>query len=107
MFLISEVHPFNDGNDRISRVIMNAELMSQGKSSIIFPNVYREDYILALRALSRLERATPFVTIMAKAHDFSNLDFTNYPQVKKYLTEHFWFEEPDGATIKFPSSISN
>ena len=28
MFLISEVHPFDDGNGRIARVMMNAELVS-------------------------------------------------------------------------------
>ena len=28
MFMISEVHPFNDGNGRISRIMMNSELSS-------------------------------------------------------------------------------
>jgi len=27
MFLVSEVHPFLDGNGRIARVMMNAELI--------------------------------------------------------------------------------
>src|SRR6476620_2578334 len=31
MFLISEVHPFLDGNGRIARVMMNAELTSRGQ----------------------------------------------------------------------------
>jgi len=35
MFLISEVHPFLDGNGRIARVMMNAELTSVNKSTII------------------------------------------------------------------------
>ncbi len=44
-FFISDIHPFNDGNGRISRVMMNAELYSQGLTTIIIPNVYRSDYL--------------------------------------------------------------
>jgi len=47
MFLVSEVHPFNDGNGRIARVMMNAELVQAGYSKLIIPTVYREDYLLA------------------------------------------------------------
>ena len=36
MFLISEVHPFLDGNGRVARVMMNAELSSQNLSKIIY-----------------------------------------------------------------------
>ncbi|MEI7486235.1 MAG: Fic family protein, partial [Chryseobacterium sp.] len=35
MFLVSEVHPFLDGNGRMARVMMNAELSSKGLSKII------------------------------------------------------------------------
>jgi hypothetical protein len=36
MFLISEVHPFLDGNGRMARVMMNEELVNQRKSWISF-----------------------------------------------------------------------
>lgn len=48
MFLVTEVHPFDDGNGRIARIMMNAELVNGGSSKIIIPTVYREDYMLAL-----------------------------------------------------------
>ncbi|WP_282778728.1 Fic family protein [Phaeodactylibacter xiamenensis] len=48
MFLVTEVHPFDDGNGRIARIMMNAELVHGGSSKIIIPTVYREDYMLAL-----------------------------------------------------------
>jgi len=43
-FMISEVHPFLDGNGRLARVMMNAELVKAGQTRIIVPTVYREDY---------------------------------------------------------------
>ncbi len=36
MFLVSEVHPFNDGNGRVARVTMNAELSSQDYQRLSF-----------------------------------------------------------------------
>ena len=31
MFLVAEVHPFADGNGRVARVMMNAELIAGGQ----------------------------------------------------------------------------
>jgi len=52
MFLISEVHPFSDGNGRVSRVMMNAELAAAGEERIIIPTIYRSNYLSGLKALS-------------------------------------------------------
>ncbi len=61
MFLVADVHPFVDGNGRIARIMMNADLVFAGSSTIIIPTVYREDYLLALRALTRRNRPVPLV----------------------------------------------
>lgn len=39
-FLISEIHPFDDGNGRLSRLTMNAELSRLGLCRIIIPTLY-------------------------------------------------------------------
>ncbi|MFM2100005.1 MAG: hypothetical protein RLZZ366_1544 [Pseudomonadota bacterium] len=52
-FLLVDVHPFNDGNGRISRIMMTKELLAAGLSRIVIPTVFRNDYFDALRALSR------------------------------------------------------
>lgn len=49
MFLVSEVHPFADGNGRIARVMMNSELVAGGQVRMIIPIVYRNDYLAALK----------------------------------------------------------
>jgi hypothetical protein len=53
LFLISEVHPFDDGNGRIARVAMCSELSSVGQSRIVVPIVFRNEYMTALRVVSR------------------------------------------------------
>lgn len=99
MFLISEVHPFTDGNGRIARILMNAELYSQGLSTLIIPNVYREDYLLALRALTRRLRPDPLIKMLVIAQRFSALEFSPYKKVLTLLEEQNWFREPGEARL--------
>jgi hypothetical protein len=61
MFLVSEVHPFADGNGRIARIMMNAELVSAGEERIIIPTVFRGNYLAALKALSLTSRPQAIV----------------------------------------------
>ena len=52
-FLVTEVHPFNDGNGRISRLVMNSELSRVGEARIIIPTLFHEEYVDCQRQLSR------------------------------------------------------
>ena len=52
MFVVCEVHPFRDGNGRVARVMMNAELSVVGASRIVIPSVYRDEYLGGLRRAS-------------------------------------------------------
>ena len=61
MFLVSEVHPFVDGNGRIARIMMNAELVAAGEERIIIPTVYRSNYLTALKTMSQSGQPTPIV----------------------------------------------
>lgn len=71
MFMISEVHPFSDGNGRLARVMMNAELVKHGQTKIIIPTVFREDYIGALRLLTRREQPDTYIRMLQRAQQFS------------------------------------
>lgn len=99
MFLVADVHPFVDGNGRMARIMMNAELVSAGQSTVIIPTVFRDDYLNALRALTRRHRAAMLVQVLARAHRFSRLAFAPYPAILKELTRRNWFREPDEARI--------
>lgn len=48
MFLVSEVHPFADGNGRSARIAMNGELAAAGLHRIIIPTILRTDYLSSL-----------------------------------------------------------
>jgi len=102
MFLVSEVHPFLDGNGRIARVMMNAELSSKGLSKIIIPTVYREDYMGALRKMTRQQIADPYIRMMVRAYEFSSmLNQENINEMEQYLETCDAFKEPKEGKLKF------
>ena len=71
MFVVTEVHPFLDGNGRTARLAMNCVLSAEGLSRIIVPTVYREDYLLPLKALSHHREAQPVVAAMTRIQRWS------------------------------------
>ena len=64
MFVVSETHPFTDGNGRTSRLLMNAFLSQHAQCRIIIPTVFREDYLLSLKAMSHQSDATAYIRAM-------------------------------------------
>ena len=102
MFLISEVHPFQDGNGRLARIMMNSELFRANESKIIVPTVYREDYLLALRKCSRQRIVQPYINVMTHLHHFSSTLYgKNFQELLDYLNYCNAFEEPDEAKLRF------
>lgn len=106
MFMISEVHPFNDGNGRISRIMMNAELVKADQTRIIVPTVFREDYILALRKLTRQKDPSAYINVMVKLQKFSdNLYGSDFTELKEYLRACNAYEEPSQAKLEIIDRI--
>lgn len=67
MFLVAEVHPFADGNGRVARLLMNAELSAVDGCRVMVPLVYRDEYMNALRALSQNRNPTPLRRMIDRA----------------------------------------
>jgi Fic/DOC family len=65
MFLVSEVHPFADGNGRMARILMNSELTAAGEQRIVVPVSARHDYLNALRGLTHNGNVRSYVRVMA------------------------------------------
>ena len=102
MFLISETHPFNDGNGRTARVMMNAELFRAGEAKIIVPTVYREDYLLSLRKLSRQGEPSAYIKVMETLHRFGQtLCGRTTDDLLRCLAACNAFKEPEEAKLRF------
>lgn len=104
MFVVSEVHPFLDGNGRLARIMMNADLVFAGQCRIFIPTVFREDYLLTLRRLTREGDAEPYIKMLNKAQEFvSKIDFENYDKAIKMLYASNAFAKHDeGVYLKMP-----
>lgn len=101
MFLVSEVHPFLDGNGRIARVMMNAELVKENQAKIIIPTVYRDDYMGALRRLTRQADTSPYIRMLQRIYDFSStIAGDDREGMEKHLTLCNAFKEHDQAKLK-------
>ena len=85
-FLITEVHPFADGNGRIARIMMNAELVAAGEERIVVPSVYRANYLSALRALSRTGRPEPMIRMLDYAQKWTAaVDWRSVAETRREL----------------------
>lgn len=102
MFIISEIHPFLDGNGRIARVMMNAELIAMGQTRIIIPTVYRDDYLGALRKLTRNKDPEVYIRMLQRAQEFcATLDAADMDQLENQLEVSNAFKEHDESRLKF------
>ena len=108
-FLVSDVHPFSDGNGRLSRLMMNAELSRVGLCRIIIPTLFHEQYVDAQRALTRRNDPAPVIRALSKIALWGTLfDYKDLHQVVAAMKAANAFEEdlrefkllaPDGSVF--------
>lgn len=102
MFLVAEVHPFDDGNGRTARAMMNAELISGDQRRVLVPTVYRQDYLLSLKALSSTDRPDPLIRMLDRAQAFSaRVDFHDYETALIALNEAHAFDTAEDAFLRY------
>jgi hypothetical protein len=95
MFLVSEVHPFDDGNGRLARIMMNAELTAGAQSRIIVPTVFRDDYLGGLRRMTRQHEPDVLIKALRYGHDYTaRIDFTDLARATSILQATNAFNEP-------------
>jgi hypothetical protein len=106
MFLVAEVHPFMDGNGRMARVMMNAELVSQSQTRILIPSVYRGEYINSLKALTNHHNPEAFLRVMSFAQEFVHcIDFSSVEGARRTLAACNAFLDPsDEIKLRMPKT---
>ena len=92
MFILS-MHPFDDGNGRVSPRGMNAELVNANQSRIIIPTVYRDEYLSGLRNMSRQHDPEALISTLDFAQRFvASVDWTDYDRAERQLRSVKAFE---------------
>jgi hypothetical protein len=105
-FVITQVYPFDDGNGRLARLFLSAELVSAGESKIIFPNVKRDDYINGLRLAYRDEDSRTMLKVMTQLYQYTaELPWRDYDELITRLQAHHAFESPDEGLITIRASL--
>jgi Fic family protein len=91
-------HPFADGNGRVARIMMNAELVAAGESQIIVPTIYRNNYLMALKALSQNGITGALVRMLDFAQRYTaSVDFAELDQARFILERTHAFADPNEA----------
>ena len=112
MFVVAEVHPFEDGNGRMARLASNRMLSQHEVSRLIVPTVYRYDYLRGLRGLSTVVATDSYVAIMEFAHRWTaNVDWSTIDSAMADLHSSHALLSPDdadnGLGLRFPLRITN
>lgn len=98
MFVTAEVHPFTDGNGRLARIMMNAELVSAGEVRIVIPTVYRNNYLAALRGATHSRNYAGLYAVLAFARRWTaQLDFSSRESAEADLERTHALREPNEA----------
>lgn len=107
-FVITQVHPFDDGNGRLARLFLSAELVSAEETKIIFPNVKRDDYINGLRLANRDGEFQTMLKVMGQLYRYTAaLPWGDYEDLITTLTSHHAFDSPDDGLFPFSRSLNS
>jgi hypothetical protein len=71
------------------------------RARIVIPTVYREDYLLALRALTRQSNTDPYIRMLDRAQEFTaRIDFDDFDRALAQLREADTFREPHEGRLR-------
>ena len=107
-FLIAEIHPFIDGNGRMARIMMNAELVSNDLFKIIVPTVCRDNYLNGMRQASRYDKFRAITKTLHQLSQFTaSVDWVDYNDARQYLEDNKVDNEPDTGMMTFNKLLRN
>jgi len=106
LFVVSEVHPFIDGNGRISRLGMNAELERANQSRLVIPTSFRNDYLTVLEALTLNGNSDPFVAFAHKLIDMNRrVPFGAFEETHDHFRKSHALDEPTSSSLNLESLL--
>ncbi len=110
MVLITECHPFDDGNGRVARLTANAELSAAGQVRLLVPTVCRNEYLGGLSAISNGAAAgQSLVAVLDHVQRWAAaVDWSGFERAHTQLTAGHAYVDPGiaattGQLLEFPS----
>ena len=90
------IHPFFDGNGRMARIMMNAELVATDLHKIIVPSVHRESYLNGMHKATRQSKFRTIVKVMHQLQCYTaSLPWEDYGEARASLELHAADKEPE------------
>lgn len=79
-----DIHPFQDGNGRTARLLMNLVLINHGYWIVSIPPILRHEYIVALQQAQRRNNPSDevFIKLIAKCEIESQKDYCRMFRIK-------------------------
>ncbi|MCY3750482.1 MAG: Fic family protein, partial [Gammaproteobacteria bacterium] len=106
-FLVAEVHPFKDGNGRMARIMMNAELVAADQHKIIVPTVCRENYLGGLRQATRQDSFRTITKVLHQLQQYSAArNWSDLNDVKIQLLTHAADQDANDGLMIFNKLLS-
>jgi len=110
MFLVTECHPFDDGNGRVARVMTNVELVARGEHRIVIPTCYRNNYLATLSGVTNgngvaaLTSGLDFARRWVAAVDWSDWDRCRADLDASNAFEDSAVAERSGRRLRLPGA---
>lgn len=106
-FMVAECHPFDDGNGRLARIMMNAELVSAEQHKIIVPTVHRDSYLNGLRQATRSGRFRTLTKVFTDLQAYTaTIPWEEYGEARATLESDYADKLPDEGVAVFNKQIS-
>lgn len=104
-FLVSDIHPFIDGNGRLARIMMASELTAGGQSRIVIPTVFRDDYLAGQRSMTRNMDPGPNFRMLNRAQEMTAAIVENDRDtcIRRWASTHAFVEPGVNATLTPPT----
>lgn len=111
MLLITECHPFDDGNGRLARIMSNGVLTAAGQGRIIIPTIYRNNYLAGLAGVSNGNGSgETLIAVLRFAQKWtSSVDWSTYDTADEELRRSNAYMDPGvaettGIRLRLPQS---
>lgn len=101
MVLVTECHPFDDGNGRVARLMSNSELSHAGQVRVIIPTSFRNNYLASLSAVSsgNGDGQSLYAVLDFAQNWVSRVDWSSFEAANRQMEQSNAYRDPGEAEL--------